>query len=93
MLPEISKIKGLHPGIILKRELKLKGIKNSELANSVQEFPQKIGAIIKEKRGINPSLSVKLAKFFNVEEDYFMQLQASFDVKKYSSNLNNKKPD
>lgn len=82
MLPELSKIKGLHPGVILQREIKLRGMKNYEFANAINEYPQTISAIIKERRGINPHLSIKLGNSLGVEDDYFMLLQASYDVKK-----------
>lgn len=82
MLPELSRIKGLHPGVILQREIKLRGMKNYEFANSINEYPQTISAIIKERRGINPHLSIKLGNSLGVDEDYFMLLQASYDVKK-----------
>jgi addiction module HigA family antidote len=80
MLPEILKIKGIHPGAILKRELKVQGMKSSELAKSVNEYKQTISAILNEKRSINPGLSIKLAKQFGVESDYFMYIQASYDI-------------
>lgn len=82
MLPEISKIKGIHPGAILKREIKLRGIKNNELAHLINEHAQTIGAIIKGKRGINPKLSIKLGRQLGIDDDYFMLLQASYEVKK-----------
>jgi len=82
MLPEISKIRGIHPGAILKRELKKRGMKSSELAELVDEYKQTISAILNERRGINPGLSVKLAHYLGVSEDYFMHLQASFDVQR-----------
>ena len=80
MLPEISKIKGIHPGAILKRELKNQSLKSSELAKSVNEHKQTISAILNEKRSVNPGLSIKLAKHFGVESDYFMHIQASYDI-------------
>ncbi len=82
MLPDINKIKGIHPGAILKREIKKRGLKNKDLASMVDEHAQTISAILKEKRNINPKLSVKLGKELGVEDDYFMLLQASYDVKK-----------
>ena len=82
MLPEISRIRGIHPGAILKRELKKRGMKSSELAELVDEYKQTISAILNERRGINPGLSVKLAHYLGVSEDYFMHLQASFDVQR-----------
>lgn len=81
MLPKLSKIKGVHPGAILRRELKSQGLKANQLASSIGEHKQTISAILNKRRGINPRLSIKLSKQFDVEKDYFMMLQASYDVK------------
>jgi len=96
MLPKLTKIKGVHPGAILRRELKIQGLKGSELASSINEHKQTISAILNKRRDINPKLSIKLSKRFSVDEDYFMILQASYDVKiiveseiKNTPNINN----
>lgn len=81
MLPQLNSVKGIHPGAILKRELKKRNLKAIDLANSIKEYPQTINAITKEKRGINPKLSIKLGDYFEIEREYFMHLQASFEVK------------
>lgn len=93
MLPEIHKIAGIHPGLILKRELNRRGLKNVELASALNEHAQTIGAIINGKRKINPQLSIKLGEYFNMPSDYFMQLQASHEVKKHRSRGFRKTPD
>lgn len=82
MLPEISKVKGVHPGALLKREIKILGLKSKDLVDAIDEHKQTISAILNERRGINPLLSIKLGRFFIISEDYFMQLQASYDVQK-----------
>ena len=92
MLPQLSKIKGVHPGLILKRELSRRNIKASELANNIGEHKQTISAILNQRRGINPSISIKLANEFNIEADYFMLLQASYDVEKASNLITNRLP-
>jgi len=81
MLPQLAKIKGVHPGTILRRELKIQTLKSSDLANSIGEHKQTISALLNKRRNINPKLSIKLSKIFNVEPDYFMLLQSSYDVK------------
>ena len=81
MFPKIAKIKGIHPGLILHREIKRNNIKSTQLATSIGEHKQTISAIIHQKRGINPALSIKLGDFFDIEEDYFMMLQAGYEVK------------
>ena len=85
MLPDINRIKGIHPGVILKWEIKKRGLKNKDLASMVNEHAQTISAILKEKRNINPNLSIKLGESLGVDIDYFMLLQASYDVKKLNA--------
>lgn len=48
----------------------------------VNEYTQTISAIINERRGINPALSIKLGQQLGTKEDYFMLLQASYEVQK-----------
>ncbi|WP_372473865.1 transcriptional regulator [Capnocytophaga sp. ARDL2] len=81
MLPTNSKIKGIHPGVILKREIKSRGIKSKELAYEIDEHAQTLSAVLNGRRGVNPKLSIKLGQKLGVDDDYFMMLQAGFDVK------------
>lgn len=92
MLPRINKVKGVHPGSLIRRELKIRGVKSTELASSINEHKQTISAILNERRAINPKLSIKLGKEFKVSEDYFMILQSSYDVKRESESFEKPKP-
>ena len=83
MVPDIERVKGIHPGAILKHTLKKRGIKNIDLAIAIDEHPQTLTAIAKERRGINAKLSYKLGNFFSIAEDYFMFLQAAYEVKSF----------
>ena len=87
MLPEISKIRGVHPGAVLSREIKKRGLESKQLANAVDEFPQTISAISKGRRGINPMLSIKLGAQFDVSDEYFMLLQAYYEIEKEKQEL------
>lgn len=96
MLPRLNKIKGIHPGTLLRWELNNRNLKGSELADAIGEHKQTISAILNKRRDMNPSLSIKLSKEFKTDNDYFMLLQASYDVKlvaeseiKNTPNLNN----
>lgn len=82
MLPEISKIKGVLPGAVLSRELKKRGLESKQFALSLGEYPQTINAISKGRRGINPALSIKLGEKLGVSAEYFMLLQAYYEVEK-----------
>ena len=86
----ISLIKGIHPGIILDRELKKRKLQKGKFALSINEFPQTIATITKGKRRVNPALSLKIEKALGLEEGFLLVLQAYNDIeqekKKQSAN-------
>jgi len=92
MLPPISKIKGIHPGVILERELIARNLKKSEFAALIGEFPQTLNFIIKRKRALQPGLSLKIDKLLGAEEGYFYSLQAYYDLKQVQTKEISKKP-
>ncbi|MFV0554078.1 MAG: DUF6922 domain-containing protein [Mangrovibacterium sp.] len=53
---------------------------SKEFALSLGEYPQTINAISNERRGINPALSIKLGNAFQIDEAYFMLLQAYYEL-------------
>ena len=81
MLPNINIVKGIHPGLILGRELKKRSLARGRFALSIDEFPQTIGAIINGKRRMNTSISLKIEEALDIEEGYFMVLQTYYDIK------------
>ena len=76
----LSLIKGIHPGLILERELKKRELAKGKFALSINEFPQTLVAIIKGKRRMNPAMSLKIEHAFNWEEGTLMILQVYFDI-------------
>lgn len=83
MLPKFNRVKGLHPGAILKRAIRKEGLKSKALAQAIGEYPQTISAIINERRGMPAKLSIKLGNYFDTEHDYFMLLQAAYEVQQH----------
>lgn len=81
MIANIEIIKGIHPGIILGRELAKRSLPKGRFALSINEFPQTIGSIIKGKRRMNTALSLKIEEALGIEEGYFMILQTYYDIK------------
>jgi plasmid maintenance system antidote protein VapI len=73
-------IKGIHPGIILERELKQRKLGKSRFAMSLQEFPQTLVSITKGKRRMNIPLALKIEHALGFEEGYFMMLQVYYDI-------------
>lgn len=72
-----------HPGEMLIEEfLSPMGITQKDLADSIHVPYQRINEIINKKRGITPSTALRLAKFFGVSEDFWMNLQLRCDLYK-----------
>ncbi|MDP3296804.1 MAG: HigA family addiction module antitoxin [Thermodesulfovibrionia bacterium] len=76
-----------HPGEMLLEEFLIPmGITQRELANEIHVPYQRINEIINKRRGVTPSTALRLAKFFGVSEDFWMNLQLRWDI--YKAKLN-----
>ena len=72
-----------HPGEILKAEfLNEIGMSQNRLANAIGVPPNRIHAIIAGTRGITADTDLRLCKFFDLSEGYFLRLQNAFDTLK-----------
>ncbi|RAJ35711.1 helix-turn-helix transcriptional regulator [Pedobacter cryoconitis] len=85
----LEKYKGIHPGMILERELKKKNLKKVAFAHALNEYPQTLNQITKGKRGLTPALSLKIDKALGFEEGTMLVLQAYFEIKKEKKKSNN----
>jgi len=52
-----------------------------ELAKNLHVPPPCINDIVLGKRGITADTAIRLARFFGTTEDFWMNLQASFEVR------------
>ena len=72
-----------HPGEMLLEEFLIPmGITQKELAKAIHVPYQRVNEIINKKRGITPSTALRLAKFFGVSEDFWINLQLRWDLYK-----------
>ncbi len=93
MKSNINIIRGIHPGIILEKELKQRKLGKSRFAISLHEFPQTLVSITKGKRRMNIPLSLKIEHALGFEEGYFMTLQVYFDIEEEKKKQNIAAPD
>lgn len=93
MEEQFEKYKGIHPGIILERELKKRSIKQRPFALSIAEHPQTFNAILKGKRNINTALALRIEKGLHLDEGTLVLLQAYYDIKKENEKLVHRTPD
>jgi len=70
-----------HPGEILLEEfLQPMGISQKELADSIHVPYQRVNEIVNGRRGITPSTALRLAKFFDMSADFWLNLQLRWDL-------------
>ena len=70
-----------HPGEMLLEEfLTPMGISQRDLADSIEVPYQRINEIVNGRRGITPSTALRLAKFFDMSADFWMNLQLRWDL-------------
>ena len=70
-----------HPGEMLLEEFLMPaGLTQRELAGAIHVPYQRINEIINERRGMTPSTALRLAKFFGVSPDFWMNLQLRWDL-------------
>lgn len=93
MNTQLAKYKGIHPGIVLERELKKRALKKRPFALAVSEHPQTFNAITKGKRGISIGLALKIEKELGFEEGSLVLLQAYYDIKKEKEKQQQTTPD
>lgn len=72
-----------HPGEMLLEEFLIPmGITQKELSKGIHVPYQRINEIINKRRSITPGIALRLAKFFGVSEDFWMNLQLRWDLYK-----------
>lgn len=70
-----------HPGEMLLEEfLTPMRLTQRELADAIHVPYQRINEIINERRSITPSTALRLAKFFGMSADFWMNLQLRWDL-------------
>jgi len=70
-----------HPGEMLLEEfLKPMGLTQRDLADAIHVPYQRINEIINGRRGMTPATALRLAKFFGVSPDFWLNLQLRWDL-------------
>ena len=67
----IEILKGLHPGLFIQRELSSRKLKSGAFAESIGEHPQTLSAIIRGRRSMNTSLSLRYGHRMSDDIDLF----------------------
>jgi addiction module HigA family antidote len=78
----------IHPGEILLEEfLKPLGISQYRLANDISVPPRRINEIVHGKRAISPDTALRLSRYFDLSEQFWINLQMRFDLESEKDKL------
>jgi len=70
-----------HPGEMLLEEFLIPmQLTQRELANAIHVPYQRVNDIVNGRRGVTPSTALRLAKYFGMSVDFWMNLQLRWDV-------------
>lgn len=88
-----EKYKGIHPGVVLGRELQKRNLKQRPFAISIEEHPQTFNAIIKGRRNLPTALALKIENTLGLKEGDLVILQAYFDIEQEKRKSSKNTPD
>jgi addiction module HigA family antidote len=55
-------------------------ISQRDLATAIHVPYQRVNELVNQKRGVTPSTALRLAKFFGVSADFWLNLQVRWDL-------------
>jgi len=77
----MTELANIHPGEVLLEEfLKPMGLSQNRLARETGVPPRRIKGIVLGKRAISAETAVRLAKYFDTSEKFWMGLQADYEL-------------
>jgi len=76
-----AKREPIHPGAVLKREyMDRHGITAYRLSRDIGTSAQHVGRVIHGQRGIGADMALRLARYFGMSAELWMNLQAKHDL-------------
>lgn len=70
-----------HPGEMLVEEFLMPmEITQRQLASAIHVPYQRVNELVNQRRGVTPSTALRLARFFGVSPDFWLNLQTRWDL-------------
>ena len=83
-----EKMRPVHPGEILMEEfLTPMGISQYRLSHDISVPPRRINQIVHGTRSVTADTALRLGKYFGVSPQFWMNLQAHFDLERERDRL------
>jgi len=87
----MAKLKNIHPGEVLLEEfITPMEISQNALARAISVPPRRVNEIVLGKRAITADTALRLARYFGNSEQFWMGLQADFDLEEARRQLGRK---
>ncbi len=84
-----EKLAPVHPGeIVMEEFLKPLGISQYRLAKDINVPARRINEIVQGKRSISADTALRLSRYFNLSERFWLNLQARYDLEIEKDKLN-----
>lgn len=78
----MNKMRPIHPGEVLREEfLDPLGLTAHALAQALRVPAPRVNDIVRERRGVSPDTALRLARHFGTTPQFWLNLQASYDLK------------
>ena len=73
-------MKPIHPGRILKREIRTRELSANKLALALRVPSGRITQILNEKRGVSGETALRLSRYFGNSAQFWMNLQTRYEL-------------
>ena len=73
-------MRAVHPGRILKRELKARELSANALALALRTPSNRITDILNEKRAVTTETAMRLGRYFGQSPRFWINLQSNYDL-------------
>ncbi len=84
----MKRLPNIHPGEVLLEEfLGPMGLSQNAIAREIGVPPRRINEIVLGKRGITADTAIRLARRFKTSEQFWMSLQAEYDLEEARKSL------
>ena len=79
----MDRLEPITPGRILKEDFMAEyGLSANKLARDIDVPPNRIIGIVSGKRAITADTALRLGRYFNIEPQFWLNLQADYDLQK-----------
>lgn len=87
MEQRIEILKGIHPGRVINRELRKRGISQRAFAAAIGEHGQTLNAVITGRRNLTTEMAVKIEQSLGYDEGFLLTLQVYHSIAEYKNRL------